>query len=651
MSGRPQNGPGGAPGDEPRRPPCGGPRTCGSDFGRNSPIPDFTDYVEQMQVACWVFCAVMILRPLIKQMWVRGASRLWLRSCSARLLAFVRVAKAFVADRGGTQDAVHLHKEEMRLNISRRCCWIASLAFVVMISPLEWEANHGDGRTHLAPRRLHHAFCSTILVTIHVFPSLQTPSLLHVWYSLMSLSNLMTVSPLLQYSEHIRSVSVLVFYDCMCLSLVDLSLPMNLFWSVATYLTAAYTVFAGHSTGKGLGPSASDDVLMISIGGTVGMILFHAVINFVAVSSVEGHTYRRDMRAARSILSGICDAVVDLDGEMKLTQPSQTLATLLMYDLPRASAGERVAHFLATEAEQEQFAQEVKSISADNEFCKAFHVNLRDRCGSVVRLEAFGVCAISGTLKESYLVGFREFADCRPLPSAKLTAHPRLRCQSSEVQHADCSSSSALSSDVTSESQEVAVWIDANSAEFTMLRCTSGFEMFAGSSWEEICAVQSCLLHCTDPDQRKDLAFWIRHVLEKSTGPINDGSALIDVVNGVRFRFSEHHHRFRLSAECRLAVVVEQHAGVDPVHSVKLVIERPTWLQGSIWIGRFSAPARRWASSLTCVSEEGGAAAAAAATLEETRGVSAPPELIGRTALLEAGASHGEARAIDLVQL
>ncbi|CAK0841857.1 unnamed protein product [Prorocentrum cordatum] len=246
------------------------------------------------------------------------------------------------------------------------------------------------------------------MVTLNMFPRLMTPSRLHFWYSLICISNTLTVSPLLQVADSIDDLKVHIVIDCISFSFVDLTLPLNLFWSTVCYLSAALTLYVGNSNERACDDSGScNDAFGVAVGGTLAIALFHVVISYVALARLEGQTYWNELRAARSILAGMCDAVVQLDGELRFTQPSHRLATLLLHDPPRALVGERVSNFLATQADREKFVEEVTSITANEEFCKAFHVHMRCNGGSALPLEAFCVRFSSGDEKWSYLVGFR----------------------------------------------------------------------------------------------------------------------------------------------------------------------------------------------------------------------------------------------------
>jgi hypothetical protein len=258
-----------------------------------------------------------------------------------------------------------------------------------------------------------------------------------------------------------------------------------------------------------------------------------------------------------------------------------------------------MSSFLAAEADRERFSQELTSSTTYDEFCKAFHVNMRDNRGISVQVEAFCVRFNGSDDKESYLLGFREFADTTSprraqqaspgWPSAALTTDIQSRLQSHDDEDTELSNSEGESAQMSAV-PELAVWFDALSQGFTMLRCTNAFEMLAGSSWTQICNVEQSLLRCTQPELREDFEYWIRLCIDQFDSGVSEEGAAPLSVNTVRFRFSEHHHRFRLTIENKLTLVLtpadddEWPVGLGQTSRVvKLVFERPKWIQGGHW--------------------------------------------------------------------
>jgi hypothetical protein len=319
---------------------------------------------------------------------------------------------------------------------------------------------------------------------------------------------------------------------------------------------------------------------------------------------LEDKTYRNELRAAKSILAGVCDAVVEADPELRLVEPSHGLANVLMMNPRRCLAGDSLQSFFATGADCDKFAQEVKSSITNDGICRAFHVSMRDSCGISVPMEVFCVPFHSSCGKESYLIGFQEFADVplpvrrqqlsAGLPAARLNADDQSTLQSRE---AGTTNSGASTDSGTADSEagttdsgavpEASILIDALSPGLAMLRCSSAFELLAGASWSHIGGEGRSLLQCTRPDLRDDLAYWISRCLEEPDG---GEAAVSPTVEKVRFRFCEQHHRFRLTIQSKVTLILDPPDGQDwpvglgePSRVVKLVLEKPRWIQGDRW--------------------------------------------------------------------
>jgi len=615
-------------------------------------VPDLSDIVHQVELICIAACAAMLLGRLAWQLWTEGASRSWFPDYYVRLLAFSTVVRTVILGKDGTQQSVHKRKQSIRLAMSRRSYQFFCVAAVGVVFPIFFFP--ADDRPHTVPRRLHYAFSGVIVVSVNVFPSLLTPSRLHVWYSLLSLSHAMTLSPLLQFSGAIGPLKFQIFYDCLMYCMVDLSLPANVLWTTICYASASYTVIAGESKppktpgGKPIGmkypdPKIIHDVVHDWILAVILLVVIHVVFSIVVNSLLEGQACRSELRAARSTLAGVCDAMVELDVNLMLKGPSEQLSALLMHSQPRSLAGVSVSSFLATEADREKFTKEVTSNTVHDDICTAFQVKLRDNLGINVSVEVFSVRFSSSDENESYLVGFREFADLAPSrrtqpivttkPSSEMTVDVQSKLQSYETEHDDVGTKSEVESSASTSIPEVAVWVDGMSPELTMLRCTTAFEMLVGSSWAHICATQRTLLPCTRPDQRNDLKWWVRHACEEST------RLELPAVDGVSFRFSKQHHRMRFAIENSLRVSVDPPGGEDwtegldrPSCVVKLVLENSKWIQDQRWTRRVSAPVRSHAPLSAGVLESDGAGAAAAAALEDAGNTLTPPRLIDQAA-------------------
>eukprot|EP00959_Pyramimonas_sp_CCMP1952_P054832 1146038-Pyramimonas_sp.AAC.1 len=84
-----------------------------------------------------------------------------------------------------------------------------------------------------------------------------------------------------------------------------MSVPANVFWTAACYMTATCTALFGHSNGSGcIDSRIVADVLNAGLGVGVIQVVFHVVFSNLAASRIERQLYRTELRAAKSILAG-----------------------------------------------------------------------------------------------------------------------------------------------------------------------------------------------------------------------------------------------------------------------------------------------------------------------------------------------------------
>lgn len=551
--------------------------------------------VNDVQATCMVLCtALMLARPARQLILARNDLGPWFRGCVASVISLSKAVKVSLRGGDGAQDELHMHKRVLRVAVARKFFQIGTIV-VLLWSPLELMSP--DDREHMAPRRILDSIVSVSVVAAHVFPFLLNPFRLRVWVSIWTLGSALTLSPLMQSADSIPLLLSAIMYDCILFSVCDMCLPANLMRTAVLYGSAALTVFLGDSSSSNdsqfakVGDMLIDFVLVCALVLTIDFLF-----SKIARLHLEGKTYRNDLRAAKSILAGVCDAVVEADLELRLVQPSLGLANLLMMNPRRCSAGESLQSFGATGADCEKFAQEVTCSITNDGICKAFHVSLRDSCGISVPMEVFCVPFHSSGGKESYLIGFREFADVplparrqqlsAVLPAARLISDVQSTLQSREAGTTD-SSTSECETAHGSAVPEAWILIDALSPDLAMLRCSSTFELLAGASWSHIVGQRRSLLQCTQPDQRDDLAYWITHYIQEYDG---SGAVMPPTVDDVGFRFTKFHHRFHLTIQNKVSLVLNPPDGQEwpvglgePSRVVKLILENPKWIRGGNW--------------------------------------------------------------------
>ncbi|CAK0799782.1 unnamed protein product [Prorocentrum cordatum] len=118
-------------------------------------------------------------------------------------------------------------------------------------------------------------------------------------------------------------------------ALLDVYLPAILLFATVSYLTAALTSLVGNSSGSAaIDPHTLEDCLYGWFTVSIWLLIVSAALSKAVAVRIEGDSSRNELRAAKSILAGTCDAVVEFDAELRLAQPSPKLADLLMLSPP-----------------------------------------------------------------------------------------------------------------------------------------------------------------------------------------------------------------------------------------------------------------------------------------------------------------------------
>ena len=137
------------------------------------------------------------------------------------------------------------------------------------------------------------------------------------------------------------------------------------------------------------------------------------------LSKCPAKDHTSQLSAASSLLNLTCDAVVELNEEMKLMSPSQKLSTMLLGRAGATLEGSKFTDFVASgDAER---AAEILTTSDNVSGAHAFHTHLVDSCSSKFRTEVFQVKYRRASGKLCHLLGLREFTDLKSLAGGNAT--------------------------------------------------------------------------------------------------------------------------------------------------------------------------------------------------------------------------------------
>lgn len=264
------------------------------------------------------------------------------------------------------------------------------------------------------------------LLTVHLMPSLVTASVLDficlVAHGLMAF----WLSPL--GSPNFDDVFILQLVCFMMVQTVAVSiaahytgvlLSQGLVVGVVVWRMFAETDFAAAGPDTVANPRT---LVLCNIFCTGAVVAIHNVANRLIRHTVEtamrASDSNRHLSAASALLELTCDAVCELDSDLKLQLHSQKLATMLLRRSGVSLEGRKLTDFIAPgEAER---AQEILMSQSDRA-AHAFHTHLVHSYSSKFRTEVFQVKYAMMDGRECHLLGLRDFTDLKSLAGENAT--------------------------------------------------------------------------------------------------------------------------------------------------------------------------------------------------------------------------------------
>mmetsp|Transcript_68762 Transcript_68762/g.199486 ORF Transcript_68762/g.199486 Transcript_68762/m.199486 type:complete len:552 (-) Transcript_68762:54-1709(-) len=165
-------------------------------------------------------------------------------------------------------------------------------------------------------------------------------------------------------------------------------------------------------------------LISFQLWATVFVIIV-AVVSSQAVredvrKDIETATLRSESSGLWNLLDLVCDVVVSLDENLRITDKASRFSALVMLpgkNLERMS----LKDLMPAESDREAFERCAASSStglAEETVPRAIHVKLRDGLGNLIPVELFCV-QVQQVVGRTHFVGIREFTDFAPIPECK----------------------------------------------------------------------------------------------------------------------------------------------------------------------------------------------------------------------------------------
>ncbi|CAK0908431.1 unnamed protein product [Prorocentrum cordatum] len=347
---------------------------------------------------------------------------------------------------------------------------------------------------------------SFVTLFVWAFPQSLTLRTLDVWSSLVMFCIALASSPLAMGGSH---VNLLTWSATMLVCLFNMNIRLNLVWVCGVTMSSCSAIMFGVEDPLRTVACVPSRMDMISGELTVGIVfamfifLFHRSHSLGVWYEMEAHFSRNELKAARSVLRSVCDAVVELDSDFRLQDEATHLVNLLLLNPHRNLLGQDLRSFLATDEDRRKFSQQMSRTWLDSEdaldagLSSAFHVSMRDSSSIPLDVEVISVRFMNREREVAYFVGIREFTDTCPMvrdttprawPSDGRGGPQVLPLEDFgplDIPAEDLSHSSEEPSSVNSEAfswdreapfeAAPAAWIDVLSPTFSVRHCTPGF--------------------------------------------------------------------------------------------------------------------------------------------------------------------------------
>jgi hypothetical protein len=344
----------------------------------------------------------------------------------------------------------------------------------------------------------------------------------------------------------------------MRLPLVVLLIVMHFFCVLAGYASTS-----SEGALKDAGPAEHTQVVvMLEFIGDVGIVLAVLVWRRIsrerALREIRASASQGENRAARKLLNTVCDATIELDGDLRIVDGAPRLACLLQQGADRSLHGASPLQFVVDE-DKESFGEKMAAPVDGDSMANVFNVRMRDGISNVLTVEMFHVPIANVLTGAAHLIGIKDFSDAdekpgslmplplqTPLQKGVRKAWKRsIRAGSSSGQvgeelaqepgegydtGAESNSSPAGSSQVPDG--VVAIWFDVLSSEWTLRRAAGCVDVLLGSPRDRRGTKGPKLLKWIKPDQREATISWVqqacqRLMLPPASGSSSSGSGLV----------------------------------------------------------------------------------------------------------------------------
>lgn len=261
-----------------------------------------------------------------------------------------------------------------------------------------------------------------ILFILQQCPKLLNSTTFSIWYSVLMAATV--VQPFLANEPHRLLLCTAPFFIVrLVMSMWQLNTALVVTWNLGFTISSVWAYQQNVSDCNASHPLTFLFFEVMSFACIVVITFYLRTILREGIREGLGlRASRNEISAATSLLNTVCDVVVELDEELKITEHSERMASIFTLQADRSVQQMRLQDFMVMSEDRASF-EGLLLQQVEKEACpmaRVMHAKMRDSIGSVFSMEIFSIQFESLEHFPRYLVGVREFTDepMLPLPDA-----------------------------------------------------------------------------------------------------------------------------------------------------------------------------------------------------------------------------------------
>jgi len=333
------------------------------------------------------------------------------------------VVSQFIRKPSDSERVLRKQVSQLQLEFAQSYFSIAAVTLCLSFSVLQ--RNILTGRPlFLSPLAIWNGVLYNFSLVATWLPCILTLHTLNLWYFISHIFVAVWVSP--SGCDASQAFSVRLF------CLVAVQVPSLFFVQSCLMACSIYSGVAGIVVLRALladPEDAADTILQhpgtliaaeFVMAGCVGILVRFVHNTFeqrVAARLRENHVSSQ-LDAASGLLQLTCEAVMELDDDLRLTEHCPKLAAMLLRG-GSSTQGLRFSEFVARD--EAARAEEIlrKDSASPSSVAQAFHTHLVDSCASKFRTEVFQIKYQLPSGQTRHLIGLRDFTDLQSLAGSK----------------------------------------------------------------------------------------------------------------------------------------------------------------------------------------------------------------------------------------